>query len=309
MTTTETPTLFHGVPQHEWIGRMVKGQGGANSRNKARNPVRIIAFLKNGKVEIRPVNHGHNEIDDESNLHPWWAKNSDLREKYKVTEPDDEEAGILDRFQQTLTNGISLEQAFVEEKETTPEIPDGYTPVATPPSIQAPARRTIRKLHVDPGGDLSWMDDYKTFNEATASKDAQHDIIAAALKELQHLDDLERLCLASMETKGVQIEWDTPEPVKPESRPVRVGDGAPGVKKTPFRDRPSPDGRLNTAEVYEILKVKMAPGVSYLDEDLARICGAPMDNHFRNRIYLIRDKGGIVAYRPEGATKTHYKLP
>jgi nucleotide-binding universal stress UspA family protein len=218
---------------------MMKGEGHTKGRGtKARNPVKVIGFNVHGTLaEVHPSGHKGTEWIPIKDLLPWWTRNHDLREKYKITEEDEEDdvlgdvAFIMQKRRTSVNLGMGAESIRIEKEPvavTQPEPEPPKQPVMKPflskPTEDAPhvAPMGIRRIVVDPNASDTWMEDLKDLKEAIGHKQAADQQVLIAQKEAEEAMEIVKSYATALAGKGVAIEWDVPDPV-PEPGPVRRG--------------------------------------------------------------------------------------
>lgn len=234
--------LLHGVPLHEWVGRMMKGEGHTKGRGtKARNPVKVIGFIAGGKLaEVHPSGHKGTEIVPLSDLLPWWTRNDDLRKKYKVeaTNEEDEVLGDVANISQLNRIGFNFAESPVDRKFSTPcaspQVPEPepvVEPLPQPEPVQTPVPALpmkpfikpepasapqipaigIRRIIVDPNASTTWMDDLAQIKEAISHKQAADQQVLIAQRNAEEAQGIVKAYADGLASKGVTIEWDLPE--------------------------------------------------------------------------------------------------
>ena len=273
------PLLLHGVPAHEWVGRMVK----LNSRDapgNARNPAKITAVNEDKKTAtVHPGGHRGTEEIPFSAIHPWWSRNDDLRRKYFVP-PGEAVTELLDDIAATCRSvaqsGKSLANeayqtalthipAIIQAPPPIPVMTHQAKPSVPPPAAPGPAR-AIRRIIVDPSASISWMEDYKALQDALKDVHDKELMIAAAHEAHEKAKDTVETFIQALDGTGVQIEWN--EPAKPEAGPATHGVTALEIK------------RINQWRAR--LKAQMNPGRVYSREQLIEIL-QEKDNGYARR--------------------------
>jgi hypothetical protein len=276
--------LLHGVPLHEWIGRMMKGEGpGRGKGRKARNPVKIIGFHNRGKIaEVHPSGHKGMEFVELDKLLPWWTRNDDLRKKYKITEEDEEDSVIHESESLIQANRLSINLGIggpsirrekpepLASPQPEPEPVKAFqSAIPLKPAAPAEPNTTpmgIKKIIVDPNASDTWMEDLKDLKESITHKREADQKVVLAQKEADEAAELVKSYASSLTTKGVTIEWDMPE--APEPAPKKTGSRSRTEMDIPEKD-------LAIVRNFRSHLIKqMVVGRSYCEEDLRLMLNA-----------------------------------
>ncbi len=142
-------THLHGVPLQEWVGRQVKLNSRGASGN-ARKPATIKSINgKSATATVQPGGHKGTVDIPITAIHPWWARNDDLRLKYRVSDDNDDAVDAASvQIQRERRFGKLDPYKFFPKPD--PEVASTHHEKTNPPSLSEPDRRHQDEIHPEP---------------------------------------------------------------------------------------------------------------------------------------------------------------